>query len=266
MKKSLIAVALLAVASSSMAQFEVREMSLNGPGYGDNVKVVPMDTLKELKNHKFSYDPDEINFNHQYKGAKHAIDRLSLGDQTKILLFIHNAVIEKRLAPNTVPSGEVSLDVILKKSPYKVGHIKTKADVEKFIRQAYQDKLNSMVNVQGVSKSGNFIQMQADNHTDFKISKVTGNLKVANTMTKTPLMDAMVTEYGMGFAAGTTTTYTLNMPSRVEGWYHMKDNLGFNFTVHEIEFSNGDKFNADKFYLDIKSRLQTLDPYPFTEI
>lgn len=252
--------------SAALAQFEIREMSLNGPGYGDNLKVVPMDAIYELESHSFSYDPDEIFFNHQYAGAKHAIDRLPLHEQTKIHLFIHNAVLEKRLAPHTIPSGEVSLAVILKKSPYNTSHIKTKEDADKFIRQAYQDKLNVFVKVSGLDKSGNLIKMHADNHTDFKISKITGNLKVANTISGQPLMNAMVTEYGMGFNPGTSKVYTLNMPSRVEGWYQMKDNLGFEFTVHEIEFASGDKFNADAFYLELKNKVQTLDPDPFTEI
>lgn len=266
MKKGLIAVALMTLTTSAIAQLEVREMSLNGPGYGDNVKVVPMDAVQELKHHKFSYDPTEIVFNHQYAGAKHVIDRLPVADQVKIILFMHNAIIEKRLAPHTVPSGEVTLDVILQKSPYSTNRIKTQADADKFIRQAYQDKLNDFVNVRGLSKVGNLVNMEADNHTDFKISRVIGNLKVSNSLTGHPLMDAMVTEFGMGFGAGETIKYQLNMPSRVEGWYHMKDTLKYNFIVHEILFANGEKFNADDFYLELKSKVRKLDAYPFTEI
>lgn len=266
MNKGLIAVTIMSLATGAMAQFEVREMSLNGPGYGDNLKVVPVDAIQELRQHKFSYDPTEIHFNHQYAGAKHVIDRLTAGDQVKVLLFIHNAVIEKRLAPNTIPSGEVSLDVILEKSPYDTKHIQTQVDADKFIRQAYQDKLNDFVNVKGLSKNGNLVNMQAENHTDFKISRVTGNLKVADAITGHPLMDSMVTEFGMGFNIGETINYQLNMPSRLEGWYHMKDNLKYNFIVHEILFSNGDKFNADAFYLEVKNKVHELDAYPFTEI
>lgn len=266
MKTKLAAIVLMAFTSSAMAQFDIREMSLNGPGYTDNFKVIPLANDKELKQHKFSYDPDEIHFNHQYAGAKHVIDRLSLADQTKIYLFIHNAIIEKRLAPKTVPSGEIGLDVILKKSPYNTHGIKTKSEAEDFIRKAYLDKLNAFVPVTGLQKLGNAVYMQAINHTDMRISKITGNLKVSNAQSGRLLMDAMVTESGMGFSAGATTKYTLNMPSRVEGWYQMNDGLSFGFTVHEIEFSNGEKFNADKFYLELRSKIAKLDPYPFTEI
>lgn len=266
MKKYIAALPLLAMASIASAQFEIREMSLNGPGYTDNLTVVPMDAMQELKNHSFSYDPDEIILNHQYAGAKHAIDRLSPGDQVKILLFIHNAVIEKHLAPNTIPSGEITLDVIVKKSPYDVSGIQTQEDAEKFIRWAYLDKLNSFVRVRGLSKTGNLIQMEADNYTDHRISRVTGNIKVSNSITNKPLMDAMVTEYGMGFDPGSSMVFEINMPSRVEGWHQMDTNLAYLFTVHQITFSDGRVFDADKFYLELKKKVHTLNPYPFTEI
>lgn len=265
MKKLILVAGLLAL-GNAQAGFEVKELGLNGPGYGDNLNVIPMNTKLELTKHKFSYDPDEINFNHQYAGAKHVIDRLSYSDRAKIILFIHNAIIEKKLAPHTIPDGEVTLEAIIKKSPYDTRAIKTEQMLNAFIKQAYLDKLNAMVAVKAIKKRGNIFDMEVQNNSDFRIAKMRGRFEVSESKNGRKIMDEFVTEYGMFVGTGVTSAFTLNMPSRLQGWTQINDGLNVKFTALEVEFYNGLKFNSADFYEEIKSQVQTLDPHPFTEI
>lgn len=265
MKKVILVAGFLAL-GNAQAGFEVKEMGLNGPGYGDNLTVVPMDTKLEMSKHTFSYDSDEINLNHQYAGAKHVIDRLSYPDRAKIVLFIHNAIIEKKLAPHTVPKGGVTLDTIVAKSPYDTTMVVNEKTLDEFIRQAYQDKLNAMVAVNTLKKRGNIFEMEVQNHTDFKISKIRGKFKAYEFRTSRVIMDEYVTESGMFVGTGVKSNFTLNMPSRLQGWERMSEGLRFKFTVEEVEFSNGLKFNSRQFFNEIKAEVKTLDSHPFTEI
>ena len=95
MKKTLLAVLTACVPVTSFAQFEVREFSLNGGGYTDNIKVVPMDNQLELSKFSFAYNPDTIALDRQYNAARHAIDRLSISDQTKILMLKRASTIRR---------------------------------------------------------------------------------------------------------------------------------------------------------------------------
>lgn len=264
--KKLILVAGLLAFGNAQAGFEIKELGLNGPGYGTNLKVIPMDLKLELGKHKFSYDADEINFNHQYAGAKHVIDRLSFPERAKIELFVHNAIIEKKLAPHTIPVGEVTLDTILSKSPYDTTLVKNEKDLDVFIKQAYHDKLNAMVTVKTVKKRGNIFEMEVQNNADFRISKIRGKLKVSEIKNNRVIMDEYVTESGMFVGTGVKSNLTLNMPSRLEGWVYMNEGLNSKFTVQEVEFFNGLKFNTTQFFDEIKSEIKTLDPHPFNEI
>lgn len=265
MKKLILVAGLLALGNAH-AEFKVKELGLNGPGYGTNLKVIPADLKVELGKYKLSYDSDEINLNHQYAGAKHVIDRLSYSDQAKIILFVHNAIIEKRLAPNTIPDGQVTLGDIIKKSPYDTRSIKNEQMLDAFIKQAYLDKLNAMVAVKTIKKRGNIFEMEVQNNSDFKISKMRGRFEVSEIKNGRKIMDEFVTEYTMFVGSGVTSAFTLNMPSRLEGWTQINDGLNAKFTALEVEFHNGLKFNSADFYEEIKSQVKTLDPKPFTEI
>lgn len=266
MKKTILVAAMLSVATSAIAGFQVREMSLNGPGYTNNVQVIPMDAMQEAAKHKLSYNFDEIEFNHQYKAVKHVLDRLPIQQQAKVNLFWHNALIEQELAPKTIPIGSVSVKTILEKSPYDTSIIKNAEDLDEFVRYTYTEKLNQTVPVQVIEKEGNIISFSAVNLTDQRISKIRGNLRVMDTVTGQIYVDENVTESGLWFYPKKETEITINMPSRVVGWKEKNSNLAYKFTVTEVQFAGGKKFNADEFYQKVKNSKQVLDPHPFTEI
>lgn len=248
------------------AGFEVREMGLNGPGYGDNVQVIPMNNDLEAAKLRFSYDVDEIEFNHQYKAAKHLIDRLPLADQSKIKLFWHHAMIEKALMPESLTEGSVTLKNILLKSPYDTAMIKNDADFQAFVRHSYTEKLNQILPVKVIEKNGNLFRYQISNNTDYRIKKIHVNFRVMDAQSGRIYMDEMVTESGMFLAPKKTGHYTFNQPSRLEGWSSIQQGLLYKVTVTKVEFYGGKVFDADRMYHAIKDSQLKLDPHPFTEI
>lgn len=257
------------------AEFEVRENGLDR-GYTDNLTVVPLDKDIEAAKLKFSYDVDEIEFNHQYKAAKHFINRLSLQERAKIDLFWHEALIEKALTPKTLTKGSVSLRSILQKSHHDTSLINTEQDLDVLVRHTYTQKLNKLVPVWVMEKNGNHFDLVVDNHTDFRIKKIYFNFRVVDQVSGRPYMDESVAESGLFVGAGKSGKFTINMPSRVEGWYNLKDNLAYKVTVTKVEFYgeagqplvkliDGKTFDADRFYQGVKDSKEVLDPFPFTE-
>lgn len=250
----------------AQAGFEVREMGLGGGGYGDNIKVIPLDNDLEASKLRFSYDADEIEHNHQYKAAKHLIDRLPLAESAKIKLFWHNALIEKALMPKSLSQGSVTLKNILLKSPYDTAMLKTEADYEAFVRQTYVEKLNQILPIRVLEKNGNIFRYSIVNNTDYRISKIHVNFRVMDAKNRRIYMDEMITASGMFLGAKQTGHYSFNKPSRLEGWSNIKDGLIYKVTVTKVEFFGGRSFDADKFYHDVKNTQVALDPFPFTEM
>jgi hypothetical protein len=265
MKKILLAVLVVCGSAASYAQFEVREFSLNGGGYTDNIKVVPMDNQLELSKFKFAFNPDTIALDRQYSAARHVVDRLSISDQTKILMFIHDATIEQRLAPSGVPSGEVTLLNIVKKSSHDTAHVLNAEDHNAYVRHAYLQKLNSFVPVIISEKRGQFLDFTMQNKTQFHVKRIYGNIRIVDKTNGRVIHDEMV-KLPAALTAMDSRMLTLNMPSRLKDWKGLAENLAYKFAVTKVEFYDSEPFDADEFYKTITSDRQYFDPYPFTQI
>lgn len=265
MKKTLLALSLLSGSVIANAQFEVREFSLNGGGYTDNIKVIPMDNQLELNKFKFAFDPEIISGHQQYNASRHVVDRLSIPDQTKILMFIHDATIEQRLAPDGVPSSEVTLLNILKKSRHDTAHVLNADDHSAFVRHAYLEKLNSFVPVIISDKRGQFLDFTMQNKTQFHIKGIYGNIRVVDKTNGRVIHDEMV-KLPAALTATNSRIISLNMPSRLKNWKGLDENLAYKFAVTKVDFYDSETFDSDAFYQAITSDRQLFDPYPFTQI
>ena len=265
MKKTLLAVLTACVPVTSFAQFEVREFSLNGGGYTDNIKVVPMDNQLELSKFSFAYNPDTIALDRQYNAARHVIDRLSISDQTKILMFIHDATIEQRLSPKGVPAGEVTLLNIVKKSKHNTARVLNAEDHNAYVRNAYLQKLNSFVPVIINNKRGQYLDFTMQNKTQFHIKRIYGNIRVVDKTNGRVLHDEMVKLPG-ALNSMNTRMLSLNLPSRLKNWKGLDENLGYKFAVTKVEFYDSPTFDVDSFYQAIANDKQYFDPYPFTQV
>lgn len=265
-KKSLLAASVFLVSLSAHSGFDVREIGLE-QGYTDNVVILPIDRSVEGAKLRFSYDIDEIEFNHQYQAAKHFIDRLPLQDSAKIKLFWHDAVVEKELTPKTLTEGSVTLNNILLKSPHNTSLIKSEVELDAYIRKAYMDKLNLMVPAKVVEKKGNRIHYQVGNFTDYRIKKIYMNFRAVDSVTGRVLMDEMLTDSLVSLAQGKTSKYVLNLPSRLDQWRDMSDGIVYKITITKVDFWGGKTFDADQLYHDVKASQSTvIDQFPFTEL
>lgn len=265
MKKTLLAVLTACVSATSFAQFDVREFSLNGGGYTDNIKVVPMDNQLELSKFSFAYNPDTIALDRQYNAARHVVDRLSIPDQTKILMFIHDATIEQRLAPKGMPSGEVTLLNIVKKTKHNTARVLNAEDHNAYVRNAYLQKLNSFVPVIINNKRGQYLDFTMQNKTQFHIKRIHGNIRVVDKTNNRVLHDEMV-KLPASLNSMNTRMLSLNMPSRLKNWKGLDENLAYKFAVTKVEFYDSPVFDVDSFYQSIASDKQYFDPYPFTQV
>lgn len=265
MKRVLIS-SMLMISGITYAGVSFNEMSLNGPGYTDNLTVVQPDLMNESFKHKLSYDYGDIDLNNEVRSIKHLTDQMSWSDRAKVQLFVHDSMIEKQLAPKTVVGGRVSLRSIVQKSLHDTAGIEGEEDYQSFLRDAYTEKLNRMIPNQYVKKVGNRFHFKVTNHTDFKIKKIITNLKVSDSTNGRKIMDADVTEYAMNLKPGKTKRIILNMPSRLEGFANIQGGLNQDLTIKEVHFTDGTIFNADEFYKKIQSEKVELDQHPFTEI
>lgn len=247
------------------AQLEVKELGLNDGGASPNVTVVPQSIDTELGKYSFSYDIDEIIFNHQYAAAKHVIDRLQMPDQTKIYVFWYNALIEKNLMPKSIPDGSVTLSNILLKSDLNTSMVKNRSDFDAFMRNNFTRKLNLIVPVEINRKAGDTLLFSISNNTDFTLNELYGNLRVVDTQTKQVYIDEDVSKY-VGLGSGKEAYFTLKKPLRVDGWKERQDNLAYKFTVKRVRLSNGMVFDADQYYFKIMGLKPEMNPFPFTQI
>lgn len=247
------------------AQLEVRELGLNDGGASKNVTVVPQSLETELGKYSFSYDIDEIIFNHQYDAAKHVIDRLQMPDQTKIYVFWYNSLIEKNLMPNSIPEGSVTLSNILLKSDFNTSMVKNRQDFDAYMRHNFTRKLNQIVPVEINRKVGNKLLFSITNNTDFTLREIYGNLRVVDTVTKQVYIDQDVSKY-VGLSTRNDSYFTLDIPLRVEGWETRQENLAYKFTVKRVHLSNGMIFDADQYYFKIMGLKPVINDFPFTQI
>lgn len=253
------------VFSTANAQFEVKELGLNDGGNAKNVFVVPKDIPTDLGKYSFSYDIDEIVYNHQYDAAKHVIDRLSWANQTKIYAFWNNALVEKKLTPRSIPEGSVTLANILLKSKFNTDIVNNREDFDAFIRSQYTKKLNDIIPVVIRAKRGNFLDFDIINYSDFKISSIKGNVRVVDTQDNRIYIDDNVS-VSISLPFNTSGVFTLNKPLRLEEWKARTENVAYKFTVTSVKFSNGTVFNADEYYFKIKNSKPKINPFPFTQI
>jgi len=251
--------------STANAQFEVKELGLADGGQSKNVFVIQRAVETDLGQYSFSYDIDEIIFNHQYDAAKHVIDQLSWADQTKIYTFWYNALIEKKLNPRSLPEGSVTLANILRKSPINADMVNSMEDFDAFIRAQHTRKLNEVVPVMIAAKRGNFLDFDITNNTDFQVLSISGNIRVIDTQNNRIYIDDDVV-VPINIQANQAGVFSLNKPLRLEEWKARTENVAYKFTVKSLKFKDGTVFNADEYYYQVKNSKQKLNAFPFTEI
>lgn len=267
-KKNLaLSIFILSLSSVANADLFFKELGLGSGGQADNVQVINQNTETALGKYSFSYDIDEIIFNHQYDAAKHIIDTLPWSDQTKFYVFWHNAYIEKKLMPKKKTYDTVTLGNIIKKVDAKTDDVKNIEDFNAYIRFQYTRKLNEIAPVIINAKKGNILEFFAHNNTDYKVKKIKGNLRIEDTSSKRVLIDERVS-YNINLPSDHMKPFTINMVSRLPAsdWRDKSDNLSYRFTVTEIELSDGTVFNADDEYFKMHKRTNQLDERPFTAI
>lgn len=261
-------VALIAASTlftTANAQFEVKELGLNDGGQSKNVFVIPKDIRTDLGKYSFSYDIDEIIYNHQYDAAKHVIDRLSWADQTKIYTFWYNALVEKKLTPKSLPQGSVTLANILLKSNFDTEMVQNRQDFDAFIRAQHTKKLNAVIPVVIGFKRGNFLEFDITNYSDFDIKSLKGNIRVIDTQDNRIYIDDDVS-VPINLASQKTGIFTLNKPLRLEEWKARTENVAYKFTVTSVKFNDGTVFNADEYYFKVQDAKQKINAFPFTQI
>lgn len=268
-KLSLSLIASLMLPLATHAQFQVKDLGLSDGGATNNVFVVQQKKNTELGKYSFSYNIDEIIFNHQYDAAKHVIDGLQMPDQTKIYTFWYNSLIEKNLTPKSLPEGSVTLDNILRKSTFDTSMVKNKKDFDAFLRHNFTEKLNAVVPVQVNRKIGNLLLFTISNHSDFGLQEIYGNLRIVDSKTKRVYVDEDITKtigLGMGLASGKDSYFRLRQSVDVDGWKERQEDLAYKFTVKRVRLSNGLVFDADQYYFKIMSLKPVVNEFPFTQI
>jgi hypothetical protein len=255
MKKSILA---LLCASTSLTMFtgavEVRELSLNGPSYTPNVTVKPMDNQLEMTKHTLSYDNKLMNYNHEYAGAKHVIDRLPLSQQTKIMAYSHESVLDQYFAPQ-IKEGGLTLREIVDRSPYNTSTVNTVEDAVVFMREVYSQKFNEYFPAQVLSKDGNLFEVKLNNFSKYPITAVEGNLRFIDSQTGRILYDADIKE-SVRIAPNRARVVPVYIATRNAGWKEKHDNLAYKFVTTAVVLSGGIRYSADELYQKHTERLQ----------
>lgn len=247
MKKSILAI-LCASTSLTMltGAVEVRELSLNGPSYTPNVTVKPMDNHLEMTKHTLSYDSKLMQFNHEYAGAKHVIDRLPLSEQTKVLAFWHEAILDQYFAPE-IKDGGLTLKEIVDRSRYKTGSVKTVEDSVVFLREVYSQKFNDFFSSQVLTKDGNHFEIQLNNYSKYPITAVEGHLRIVDSTNGRILLDQDV-KNKISIRENRARKLPIYLATRNAGWKEQHENLAYKFVTTAVVLEGNQRFTADDLY------------------
>lgn len=250
-----LSVLLVSTATTVNAEITFQENKTSGVGYTQNMQIAPMDQDLELSKRFFSYDHNKIVFDHQYDAAKPLIDRLSMPEQTKIMIFWYGAALERELDRPYFDDNDVgtaTLAEILKNSPYDTSGVNTLDEYNKFIRFALQDKMNKFLNVKLKYNVGQRFVFEVDNRTNHNLARLDGRLRVSQTKQDGQITYADYTVSTMAHAKRHDVgTFALNLDLNSSD-FDLKAPLNFEFLATTISFLDRPPFNATVFYDQIQ--------------
>lgn len=255
MKKSLLAIVCAATSLSMLTgAVEIRELSLNGPSYTPNVTVKPMDNQLEMSKHTLSYDFEKINFNHEYAGAKHVIDRLPMSQQTQIIAYWHEALLDRYFAP-AIKEGGKTLSEIVKSSRHNTSSVKNLEDSAVYLREAYSLKFNDFYDAQVLAKDGQNFDVLFTNRSKHNIKEIEGHLRIVDTKNGRILIDQDVKQ-SIRLAADSARKINLHVPSRVEGWAGRSEDMAYKYVTTAVVLTNGQRLAIDDLYQKHTANMQ----------